>query len=362
MEGAPIYYILLTFGYTIIFGILGLITLFIQSQKGEGMEYYIKARRTLGIALLSLSAFSVYKLFFRHNHHEFQDFWTVATFALLFSWMTYATILFLVETPRYKIKNFIIDGISPTIPMIALGVYGMYSPANQQLISIILGVVFTAKCLWMFYVCRREYRKCRSEIENYYAEGPDTRWIKFIKYVALAFSIFAIITLYVPSIHMLFVLLTPVLYTFFVFKLVNFAPKKIDAIRRQNTLMDEEPSMVKKISSDLETKIQPLLNAWIQQKKYCRANITIKDVAAEIGTNHNYLSQYLNNHIGQTFQIWLNTLRIEESKILLVEKEKKSIEQIGESVGFSQLYNFSRWFKIVTGTTPFQYRKQSTKA
>ena len=360
MEGAPIYYLLLTFGYTIIFGILGLITLFIQSQKGEGMEYYIKARRTLGIALLSLSAFSVYKLFFRHNHHEFQDFWTVATFALLFSWMTYATILFLVETPRYKIKNFIIDGISPAIPMIALGVYGMYSPANQQLISIILGVVFAAKCLWMFYVCRREYIKCRSEIENYYAEGPDTRWIRFVKYVALAFSTFAIITLYVQSIHMLFVLLTPVLYTFFVFKLVNFAPKKIDAIRRQNTLMDEEPTTGKKISADLETKIQPLLNAWVLQKKFCKANITIKDVASEIGTNHNYLSQYLNNHIGQTFQIWLNTLRIEESKLLLTEKEKKSIEQIGESVGFSQHYNFSRWFRIVTGTTPFQYRKNIT--
>lgn len=356
MEATPIY-TLLTFGYTLIFGILGLITLFLQSHKEEGMEYYIKARKTLGIALLSLSAFSVYKLFFRHNHHEFLDFWTVAAFALLFSWMTYATILFLIETPRYKIKNFIIDGISPSIPMIGLGIFGTFYPKSQSTIIIIIGCVFAIKCVWMFYVCRREYRMCKNEIENYYAEGPDTNWIKAAKYIALGFSVFAIITLYVPSIHISFVLLTPILYTFFVFKIVNFAPKKIDTIRRQNMSMDAAPKKEKKMTSDLESKIKPLLDGWVEQKSYCRPNITIKDVASEIGTNHNYLSQYINNHIGTTFQIWLNTLRIEESKALLTDGQKRSIEQIGEIVGFSQIYNFSRWFKIITGTTPFRYKK-----
>ena len=125
--------------------------------------------------------------------------------------------------------------------------------------------------------------------------------------------------------------------------------------------MNEAPKAPKKIAADLESKIQPLIEGWVEQKKFCRANITIKDVAMELGTNHNYLSQYLNNCLDLTFQVWLNRLRIEESKILLTDKQKKSIEQIGEMVGFSQHYNFSRWFKIVTGTTPFQYRKLNTR-
>ena len=117
-----------------------------------------------------------------------------------------------------------------------------------------------------------------------------------------------------------------------------------------------EAQQLKKIE-DLETKVAPLVEKWIQEKGFCTPELTIKDVAAKIGTNQNYLSQYINNKLGLTFQVWLNTLRIEESKIILTSGTKKSIEEIGTMVGFSQIYNFSRWFRTVTGTTPLQYRK-----
>ena len=83
----------------------------------------------------------------------------------------------------------------------------------------------------------------------------------------------------------------------------------------------------------------------------------MKDVAAEIGTNQNYLSTYINTFLEVSFQVWLNTLRIEESKNILIT-EKISIEEVGIKVGIPQSYNFSRWFRIVTSTTPYQYRKQ----
>ena len=355
-------YILFEFGYVLVFGILGSITLFLQTNQEKGIEYYTKARKTLGIALMSLSCYCIYRLFDPQDHHNFSDFWILTTFTLIFSWMTYATILFLIETPRYKIKHFLIDGLSPTVPMVIMGIIGMCCPKTQTVIKFILGAIFTIKCSWMLYVCIREYRRCNEELENYYAEGPDTKWIRLIIYIASAFSVITVTAFYVTSIHPMYYFMTPILYTFFVFKIINFAPKKIDAIRRQNTMMTEKPESVKKISADLELKIQPLLIKWVEQKGFCKANITIKDVAIEIGTNHNYLSQYINKHLKLTFQVWLNTLRIEESKILLTDGAKRSIEAIGEKVGFSQLYNYSRWFKIITGTTPFQYRKQSNKA
>ena len=77
-----------------------------------------------------------------------------------------------------------------------------------------------------------------------------------------------------------------------------------------------------------------------------------------MGTNQSYLSQYINNHLEMTFSVWLNTLRIEESKTLLSSSEKMSIEEVGIKVGIPQNYNFSRWFKIVTDMTPFQYRRE----
>ena len=104
-----------------------------------------------------------------------------------------------------------------------------------------------------------------------------------------------------------------------------------------------------------------MVEKWVKEKKFCREGLTIKDVALELGTNHNYLSQYINNNLNMTFQVWLNTLRIEESKILLSSNEKISIEEVGIKVGIPQNYNFSRWFKVVTDMTPFQYRRSQLK-
>ena len=99
------------------------------------------------------------------------------------------------------------------------------------------------------------------------------------------------------------------------------------------------------------------LERWVKEKRFCAAELSIKDVATQIGTNHNYLSKYLNDCLGITFQMWLNTLRIEESKHIL-STENISIEEVGIKVGIPESYNFSRWFKVVTGTTPLRYRKE----
>ena len=45
--------------------------------------------------------------------------------------------------------------------------------------------------------------------------------------------------------------------------------------------------------------------------------------------------------------------RIEELR--LIEAELPD-EEVGIKVGIPQNYNFSRWFKVVTDMTPFQYR------
>ena len=132
----------------------------------------------------------------------------------------------------------------------------------------------------------------------------------------------------------------------------------LDEEAKQNALKAPEK---KEKPRDLSEKMEPIVQKWINDKKYCREGLNIKDVALEMGTNQNYLSQYINNNLGMTFQIWLNTLRIEESKILLTSKEKMSIEEIGIKVGIPQNYNFSRWFKQLTEMTPFQYRRQFSK-
>lgn len=354
----PIVKILFDFGYVLTFGILGIITLFLDIPKEKEMNSYKRARRTLGSALMTLSAYCIIRLIIPQDHTQYVDFWLLVTFTLIHAWLTYATLLFLLETPRFLTKHFLIDGIAPATILLLCGAIGLLIPSSQDIMMIIFGCIFGLKCTYMFYICQREYNKCVQELNEYYDESPHIKWIKGLIHLSLFMSVATIVAFYVHSIHFFYYLSIPIIYGYIVIKILNFAPKKIDAIRKKNDTLVVKPAEEKKKSNDLSDKISPLVDAWIKEKKFCLSELNIKDVAAEMGTNHNYLSSYLNNHVGQTFQVWLNTLRIEESKTILTNGEKLSIEEVGMQVGIPQSYNFSRWFKIVTGTTPYQYRKQ----
>lgn len=356
-------FILFDFGYALIFGILGLVTLLLQMSHEQGMESYKLARKSLGSALMTVSGYCIIRLFVPQHHGDYVDFWVLTTINLIVSWLTYMTLLFLMESPRYLTRSIRVDGIVPAILMLIAGVTGMFFPLAQPFIRFVLGAVFIFKCAWMFYTCRKEYSNCQKDIDNYYSTGPDIRWIKLLMWVSLCISISTLISFYLTEIHLIYYLMLPIVYAYLVFKIVNFAPKKIDIIRKKNEslLVKPEKPAPKKPSRDITEKLEPLVNRWVENKGFCKADITIKDVAAEMGTNHSYLSQYINGVLEMTFQQWLNNLRIEESKIILIENRNLSIEEVGAAVGIPQSYNFSKWFKQRTEMTPFRYRKENSK-
>lgn len=351
-------YILITFGYVLIFGILGAVTIFLHTPKEKGMEYYRRARTTLGMSLTFIAIYCIIRLVIPQDHAKYVDFWLLVNFTLIHSWLTYTTMLFLLESPRYRIRHFIVDGAVPVSLMIVCGLAGVFIPSIRGWMQVIFGIIFGLKCIYMFYQCVREYYRCEKEMNNYYDVNPDIRWIKSLIYLSLFMSAATIVAFYVVQIHLIYYLSIPIIYIYIVFKILNFAPKKIDAVRKKNATM-EKPAPEKKKAMSIDEKIGPKVDAWVAEKKFCSSELNIKDVAQEIGTNQNYLSQYINNYLDTSFQVWLNTLRIEESKTLLTDGTKRSIEEVGQLVGFSQIYNFSRWFRTVTGTTPFQYRKNN---
>lgn len=350
-------YILYTFGYIIIFGLLTAAVLLLNMPKKEkGLEGYRKSRFTLGAATGVMAFYCVFRAVIPQHHGDYTDFWLLVTFTLLFSWLSFASFMFLIDTPRYHIRHFITDGIIQTLLMFLLGIIGLLIPSAQKVLMVVFGCYYGIKCIWMLFNCLREYEKCKREIENYYDEGPDTRWMYITLILSFVMAMSTLAVFYIHSLSHIYYITIPIIYTYLVFKVIGFSTKKIENIRKKNLTLDTKPEPEKK-AKDLPSKIGPMVEAWVNEKKFRRENLTIKDVAMEMGTNQNYLSQYLNNHLDQTFQVWLNTLRIEESKILLTSPEKMSIEEIGIKVGIPQNYNFSRWFKIVTDMTPFQYKK-----
>lgn len=351
--------ILFEFGYVLIFGILGATNLLLQIPNEKGMESYKKARVLLGCSLITLAVYCFIKLLILKEQSAYMNFWLLVTFTLIHTWLSFSALLFLLETPRYLLKTFLVDGGVPTTAMLICGMLGVIFPSSQKWMQILFGCVFGIKCAYMVYVCLREYFKCSNDLDNFYDESPDIKWIKNLIWLGAFMSVATIVAFYVPYIHLIYYLSIPVIYAYIVFKVINFAPKKIDAVRKQNISITEKPAPVQKQTLDISEKLGPKVEAWVAEKKFCTPELNIKDVALELGTNQNYLSQYLNKHLEMSFQVWLNTLRVEEAKLILTNGTKTSIEDVGAQVGFTQNYNFSKWFKTVTGTTPFRYRQHN---
>lgn len=355
-----IIYWLVNIAFAFFFSMLGLFIFFLHIPKDQDFKYYRYSRYTLGIGMFSLAIYCCMLPMFP-NSDEFTKLSFELFISLLVSWLTYSSFLFVIYAERFKRRRFFLDGIIPISLMLALALIGLKFPQLQEINSILFGVIFGIKCLWMGYTCLKEYRRCTNDLENYYDNTPDLKWMYNLLWLCIILSIATIFSFYLNGIfeHLYYLLLIGI-YTYLTLKIINYLPVKISRLRHESVENIEEVKTEKKPGTDLKSKLEEPVNSWVREMKFIEPDLTIKDVALEIGTNHNYLSKYLNSVVGMTFSVWLHTLRIEESKKLLSGPEKLSIEEIGKRVGIPEIYNFSRWFKTITGLTPYQYRKANT--
>jgi two-component system response regulator YesN len=84
-------------------------------------------------------------------------------------------------------------------------------------------------------------------------------------------------------------------------------------------------------------------------------NLTLHDIADRLNVSVSYLSRIFKEATGKNFKEYLIEVKIKQSKEKLINKNL-SINDIAESVGYSDPGQFSRIFKKYEGQTPAQYR------
>ena len=72
--------------------------------------------------------------------------------------------------------------------------------------------------------------------------------------------------IYIPLILFLFIYLT--------FKMINFMPKRIEIIRNQE-IAEEEKAKEEEKPVELHEKLEPKIELWVAEKKFCRPELTI---------------------------------------------------------------------------------------
>jgi AraC-like DNA-binding protein len=86
--------------------------------------------------------------------------------------------------------------------------------------------------------------------------------------------------------------------------------------------------------------------------------LTIESVSKETGISQRKITNYIQQQFTCNYKTYLNRLRINESKRLLIETEL-NIGEVAFKVGFNNQTHFNRVFKTETGVSPTEFREKT---
>lgn len=106
-------------------------------------------------------------------------------------------------------------------------------------------------------------------------------------------------------------------------------------------------------------RLDVLIPQWVEGKGYWTSARTIRDVAAQIGTDATILQRYCHERMNVDFRSWRTRLRVDDAKRMLLDNPEASANSIAYKVGFSDRSNFLRQFRAYVGMTPAEWRERN---
>ncbi|MDR1202673.1 MAG: AraC family transcriptional regulator [Tannerellaceae bacterium] len=218
----------------------------------------------------------------------------------------------------------------------------------------------------------KSYRQFRYRMDNYYSdeEAGRLRWVAFSFFAALAIGIMALLSAVFMSIFvaLLYAIIFDVFYLFFAIRFINYAhqfrviEQAMDDVPEKTAFpVDEEPIARNdtKTGHTAFAALEKQIEHWVTNKGFTEHRITVDTLAAQLHTNHKYLSSYINLHKKQTFREWINALRIEEAQIMLLQYPDMKINEIADKTGFLDKSHFLRQFKKQNKQSPTAWKNHA---
>lgn len=129
------------------------------------------------------------------------------------------------------------------------------------------------------------------------------------------------------------------------------------ALAHLTLLLVDVSRLAADVAGDLRLNDEPLLaDVFGFIEEHYHEPISLRDVAWAVSLSPGYLTTVVRRKTGRPVQEWIAERRMAEARRLLVETDL-SVEEIGQSIGYSDPAYFVRIFRRAHGVTPLSWRR-----
>ncbi|MBK8051765.1 MAG: AraC family transcriptional regulator [Saprospiraceae bacterium] len=239
---------------------------------------------------------------------------------------------------------------------------------NAVLISQILLSISGLIYLFLNFKLLNEHKKrVLAQFSN--QENINLNWLRILIYMMAVIWIFIIFSESDPWIFSLSSIYVVVLGYFGINQVGIFTNNSValESVNNSEVIEDIEPTEEKKkyaksgLTEDAAFSLHENLKSLMQEKQlFQEAELTLVELSNYLNVHPNYLSQVINEKEEVNFYDYINGLRVEEFKrlLLLPENQKYTIIALAYECGFNSKSAFNRIFKKHTNLSPTEYMKE----
>ncbi|MBQ9362154.1 MAG: helix-turn-helix transcriptional regulator [Bacteroidaceae bacterium] len=243
-------------------------------------------------------------------------------------------------------------------------------------------LLYTVMQCWFFHRHYREYRRMKRAVDEYFDRDRED----LLAWMGLSIKLLAILALFVPLAIFLEGVPLMVFGVVFFFSIaycvvsfysygisedsarvekaeeseegIDDADATTDDVATAGALDADATEDDMPLSDEQQQRISEAVERWKQSGAYRQHDLTLDVVAHQMLLPTKQLRLWFRHSEYKKLAGFVNVLRIEEAKRVLLEHPEWDVEVVAEQCGFNHREYFHRIFRQQLGMTPFQYQKQ----
>lgn len=343
------------------------VLLIIKTPKTESLRGYRISKYILAVAYAMVTVFNAVELLmddvFSDERYVLLNTLTASSLQLF---LVSATLIILINPGYFNFRIFLRELLLPCVlSIVAFILLDREETTAFNLVLLAFQLYFGLQCVRYLLEFNKEKKETLRKLDNYFSSETNIRKIQWITqtFIALIFmGIMALLSCILPKYFLIpFTALYFVFYFFLGMKHINF----VFYFNEYELIFNHSSGSSAPVKPNMHPlyweQLEKAVTEWEKNGYYREPGLTIEQVAMQLNTNRTYVSNFINQVKMQSFKEWINLLRIEESKRLLLDKPELRVSEIGVMVGLPDKSNFGRLFTRNTGSSPQLWRKKQLK-